>query len=247
MNITSRNSVFFTAIALTLTGTASAQSGRETPIEVVKVTDSVYMLVGQQSGNIGLCVGEDGTFMIDDQYARDTGKILAAASSVTDDPVKFLLNTHWHGDHVGGNENMSGEGAILIAQENVYVRMSIEQFSTLWDSTTPASPVAARPKITFAEELTLRFNGDEIHAFHVPHAHTDGDTIIHFRKNNVFHMGDTFFNGMYPFIDVDSGGTIDGVIKAAGVVIERANAESKAISATTLAGTVWPKSFPSFM
>jgi len=222
-----------TALAAIAIGSAArgsaAQDPREVKIETIKVTESVYMLIGPQSGNIGLCVGRDGNFMIDDQYAHHTGPILQAAAAVNDDPIRFLVNTHWHGDHTGGNENMAGEGALIVAHENVRVRMSADQFMSAFNNTVPASPEAARPVITFTESMTFHWNGDAIHIFHVANAHTDGDAIIHFRSNNVIHMGDTFFNGFYPFIDVGSGGSIDGVIAAADKVLAMADPQTRII------------------
>jgi glyoxylase-like metal-dependent hydrolase (beta-lactamase superfamily II) len=209
-------------------GNSAPAQQQEVQIRTEKITDSVYVLFGQ-GGNIGLCVGEDGTFMIDDQYAPLTDKILAAIGEITDRPVEFLVNTHWHGDHVGGNENMAGAGAVIVAHENVRHRMSTEQFSSTFNSTTPPSPAAALPVITFTETMTFHYNGDDINTFHVENAHTDGDGIVHFRNNNVFHMGDTFFNGMYPYIDVDAGGSINGIIAAADAVLDRANGNSKII------------------
>jgi len=209
-------------------GNSALAQQQDVQIRTEKITDSVYVLFGQ-GGNIGLCVGEDGTFMIDDQYAPLTGKILAAIDEITDRPVEFLVNTHWHGDHVGGNENMAGEGAVIVAHENARQRMSTEQFSSTFNSTTPPSPAAALPVITFTESMTFHYNGDDINIFHVENAHTDGDGIVHFRNNNVFHMGDTFFNGMYPYIDVDAGGSINGIIAAVGAVLDRANGNSKII------------------
>jgi glyoxylase-like metal-dependent hydrolase (beta-lactamase superfamily II) len=213
---------------VTALGNSAPAQQQEVQIRTEKITDSVYVLFGQ-GGNIGLCVGEDGTFMIDDQYAPLTDKILAAIGEITDRPVEFLVNTHWHGDHVGGNENMAGAGAVIVAHENVRHRMSTEQFSSTFNSTTPPSPAAALPVITFTETMTFHYNGDDINTFHVENAHTDGDGIVHFRSNNVFHMGDTFFNGMYPYIDVDAGGSINGIIAAADAVLDRANGNSKII------------------
>ncbi|MCZ6834646.1 MAG: MBL fold metallo-hydrolase [Planctomycetota bacterium] len=228
MNINRFKALLGASMAMTITGSALAQGGRNVTIETTKITDHVYMLVGQ-GGNIGLCVGEDGVFMIDDQFAPLTGKILAAIAEITDQPVEFLLNTHYHGDHTGGNENMSGEGAIIVAHDNVRQRMSTEQFSSTFNSTTPPSPEGALPVITFAKSMTFHYNDDDLHIFHVSDAHTDGDAIVHFRNGNVFHMGDTFFNGMYPYIDADVGGTIDGVIAAADAVLKLANGDTKII------------------
>ncbi len=218
------------ALLASVCGSALAQGQDFSDVEIkpVKVTESIYMLRGA-GGNIGLAVGNDGVFMIDDQYAPLTEKILAAIKDITDKPVEFLINTHWHGDHVGGNENINGEGAILVAHENVRVRMSTEQFMKAFDRTVPPSPEAALPEITFTDSMTFHFNGGDIHVFHVKNAHTDGDAIIHFRNDNVIHMGDTFFNGMYPFIDVSSGGRIRGMINTAEHVLKIANDETKII------------------
>jgi cyclase len=193
------------------------------------VRDNVYMIVGR-GGNIGLCTGADGTFIVDDQYAPLTDKIVAAIETVTDDPVRFVVNTHFHGDHTGGNENFGKMGAILIAQENVRRRMSVEQVRTLLrQDSIPAFPVGALPQITYTDEVTFFWNDEEIRAFHVEHAHTDADAIIHFKKADVFHMGDTFFRGRYPFIDIDLGGNVDGVIAAADAVLSMSKATTRII------------------
>ncbi len=211
-----------------VTSPLAAQSARDVEIKTVKVADGVYMLTGR-GGNIGLSVGDDGVFMIDDQFAPQTEKILAAVSKLSRKPVRFLVNTHWHGDHIGGNENMGKAGAIIIAHDNVRKRMSTDQFMAAFDRSVPASPAGALPVVTFTDAVTFHFNDEELHVFHVTNAHTDGDAIIHFREANVFHMGDTFFNGMYPFIDTGSGGSIDGMIEAADQVLARANRRTKVI------------------
>jgi cyclase len=183
-------------------------------VKAEKVADGIYMLTGR-GGNIGLSVGKSGTYLIDDQYAPLSDKILAAVRAITPDPVRFVVNTHWHGDHTGGNENMGRAGALLVAHENVRRRMSTEQFTAAFNSKTPPSPEGALPVVTFADAITFHWNGDEIRVYHVPPAHTDGDAVVHFVKANVVHTGDLFFNGGYPFVDVSSGGRIDGVIAAA--------------------------------
>ncbi len=199
-------------------------------IEIVGVAEGVYMLVGM-GGNIGLSVGEDGAFLVDDQFAPLTGKILAAIATLTEAPIQFVVNTHFHGDHTGGNENLGKAGAIIVAHENVRSRMSVEQFRESLGSSTPASPPDALPVVTFAEGLTLHWNGDQIRVFHdgIGHAHTDGDAIVHFTQANVFHMGDTYFNGMYPFIDVGSGGDVGGIIQVATRIIHMADGDTKII------------------
>jgi cyclase len=187
-------------------------------VKAEKVAEGVYMLTGQ-GGNIGLSVGKSGGLLIDDQYAPLSDKILAAIKAITPDAVRFVVNTHWHGDHTGGNENMSKAGAILVAHENVRRRMSSEQFNAFSNRKTPPSPEAALPVVTFAEGVSFFWNGDEVRVFHVPPAHTDGDSIVQFVKADVVHMGDCFFNGGFPFIDTSSGGKVDGVLAAAERVL----------------------------
>ena len=193
---------------------AQQQDFSKVEIKAEKVAEGVYMLAGA-GGNIGLSVGRSGTYVIDDQFAPLTDKILAAIRAITPDPVRFVINTHLHGDHTGGNENLGKAGALVVAHENVRRRMSAEQFSATFNRTTPASPEGALPVVTFTEAVTFHWNGDEIRVHHVAPAHTDGDSIVRFVKADVVHMGDLFFNGGYPFIDTSSGGRVDGVIAAA--------------------------------
>ncbi len=196
---------------LALTFSSIAQQ-KEVKIVPTKITENIYMLKGQ-GGNIGLFVGEDGAFMIDDQFAHLTPKILKAIKDITDKPVKYLINTHWHGDHTGGNQNMSKEGAVIISHKNVRKRMGME--SVVRGKTRPASPKEALPVITFTEDMMVHFNGEDVLISHVHDAHTDGDAHIYFSKSNVLHMGDTYFQGKYPFIDLSSGGGINGYIASA--------------------------------
>lgn len=199
-----------------------------TEIKTTKVAGSVYMLEGS-GGNIGVSAGADGMFMIDDQYAPMTPNIRKALAAIGPQPLKFVVNTHWHGDHTGGNENLGGAGAVIVAHDKVRERMSSEQFIKAFGMKVPPSPAVALPVITFADAVTFHLNGDEIQVFHVAPAHTDGDSIIHFRKAKVMHLGDTFFNGLYPFIDVSSGGSIDGVIAAVDLVLALAGDDTRLI------------------
>ena len=231
MNRTLTTLLFVLAIALGAVTVPVAAQGRDfenVEIETVRVAPGVYMLIGA-GGNIGLSVGEDGVFMIDDQFAPLTDRILAAERKVTDQPVRFVINTHWHGDHTGGNENLDRAGAIIIAHENVRRRLSTDQFMKEFNRSVPARPEEALPVVTFTDTITFYWNGDELHVFHVENAHTDGDAIIHFRRANVVHMGDTFFSGTYPFIDVSADGSIDGVIEAADRVLAFANERTRII------------------
>jgi glyoxylase-like metal-dependent hydrolase (beta-lactamase superfamily II) len=210
----------FAAVFVLVAAPALAQQQDFSKVEVKaeKVAEGVYMLTGS-GGNIGLSVGKSGTYLIDDQYAPLSDRILAAIKAITPDPVRFVVNTHWHGDHTGGNENMGKAGALLIAHENVRRRMSSEQFIALFGNKIPASPEDALPVVTFTDAITFHWNGDEIRVYHVPPAHTDTDSIVHFVRADVVHTGDVFFNGSYPFIDTSSGGRIDGVIEAAERVL----------------------------
>jgi glyoxylase-like metal-dependent hydrolase (beta-lactamase superfamily II) len=193
--------------------TTAQDDMKDVKIEIQKAGEGVYMLTGS-GGNMGLSAGEDGALLIDDQYAPLTEKIQAAIRSVTDRPIRFLVNTHWHGDHTGGNENLGEAGALIVAHENVRKRMSVEQFIAAFDMRSVPAPDAALPVITFTDEVTFHWNDDVLRVIHVDPAHTDGDSIIYFSKANVIHMGDVFFNGMYPFIDASTGGSMDGVIAA---------------------------------
>ena len=199
-------------VAALCLGSVQAQQA-EVSFTMTEVAQGIYMLKGQ-GGNIGLSVGDDGVFMIDDQYAPLTEGIRAEIAKITDQPVRFLINTHWHGDHTGGNENLGKGGTVIVAHENVRHRMSSDQFMTFFEREVPASSGGALPVITFDSTVTFHLNGDDIRAFHVEHAHTDGDAIIHFPGANVIHAGDVLFNGQYPFIDMDSGGSVNGVIAA---------------------------------
>ncbi len=204
------------------------QNFDDVQIETIEVADNIYMLTGS-GGNLGLSVGDDGAFLIDDQYAPLTEKILAAIKAQTDEKVQFVVNTHWHADHTGGNELHGKAGAIIVAHENVRKQMTVDHFLAAFNSTVPASPEGALPVVTFTESVTFHWNGDEIHVFHVEPAHTDGDAIIHFKASNVIHAGDVFFNGMYPFIDTSTGGTLGGMIDATRRMLDVSDDETKII------------------
>jgi glyoxylase-like metal-dependent hydrolase (beta-lactamase superfamily II) len=193
-----------------------------------KVAEGVYMLTGA-GGNIGLSVGADAAFLIDDQYAPMTPKIKAAVAALTSKPVRFVLNTHWHGDHTGGNKDLGESGTLIVAHENVRKRMSTEQFLEAFGMKVPPSDPVALPVVTFSDSVTFHLNGEEIYAFHIPPAHTDGDSLVLFRKANVLHGGDTFFNGMYPFIDLSTGGSVGGMIAAADRMLALAGDGTKII------------------
>lgn len=207
----------------------SQQDFSAVEIQTVAVADGLYMLIGS-GGNIGLSVGDDGTFIIDSQYAPLTEKIQAAINAAGGGAVEFLVNTHWHGDHTGGNENFGRAGAVIMAHDNVKTRLSSEQvMASLGGQVVPPSPAVARPVVTYPSRMTFHWNGNTINVFHASNAHTDGDSIVHFTNLNAIHAGDTFFNGGYPFIDVSSAGSIDGIIAAADAILSRSNADTKII------------------
>ncbi len=206
---------------------AGRQDMSDVVIETIELESDLFMLVGR-GGNMGLSVGEDGAFLIDDQFAPLTAKIQAAVAEVSDRPVRWVLNTHWHGDHTGGNENLGEAGALIVAHQNVYRRMNPAEFADLVGRSDQA-PRAALPVVTFDEGVQFHWNGRHIGVTHIGTAHTDGDAIVHFPRADVFHMGDTFFRGRYPFIDVNSGGGVDGVIAAADFVLERSSDATRII------------------
>jgi glyoxylase-like metal-dependent hydrolase (beta-lactamase superfamily II) len=208
----------FALLLLTLSP-ALAQDFSQVEIKTHALRDGIYMLEGF-GGNIGVSIGEDGVFLVDDQFAPLNDKILTAIAKLSDRPVGFVLNTHWHGDHTGGNEPLGKAGALLVAHDNVYQRMSTEQVSELLGRTTPPSPEDALPVLTFDSSVTFRLNGETIRAHHVPPAHTDGDSIVRFEGANAVHLGDLFFNGVYPFIDISSGGDVDGYLAALDQALE---------------------------
>jgi glyoxylase-like metal-dependent hydrolase (beta-lactamase superfamily II) len=200
---------------------AAAQSDRFEKVEIktTKLTQNLYMLEGE-GGNIGVSAGDDGVFVIDDQFAPLTARILAAIKAISDKPVRFLINTHWHFDHTGGNENLGKAGVVIVAQDNVRKRLANKTAIEFFKSAYGPTPAAGLPVLTFKDTVTFHLNGDEATAIHAPNAHTDGDSIIHFKNANVVHMGDTYFNGFYPFIDTGTNGSVRGMIAAADRVLQ---------------------------
>jgi len=193
-------------------------------IKTEKVGGNVYVLFGQ-GGNIGVSVGKDGLLMIDDQFERFADKIKAALKELGSDKPRFLFNTHWHGDHTGGN-TVFGADSIIIAHANVRTRLSTpnsggRQFK-------PLAPVGL-PMITYNEGLSIHFNGEEVRAVHFPNGHTDGDTVLFFTTSNVVHLGDDFFVGKFPYVDLNSGGSVEGLAKNIGELIKTIPADAKLI------------------
>ncbi len=217
-------------VALLLTASSlQAQANYDSvQVRATSLGHGVHVLFGA-GGNIGLSVGNDAVFVVDDQFAPLTPKILASIRSITDKPVKFVLNTHWHGDHTGGNENLGKGGALIMAHDNVRKRMSTEQFMAAMNMRVAPSPRAALPVVTFNDGVTFHINDDSVSATHVAPAHTDGDVIVHFIKANVVHMGDVFNNAGLPFVDLSSGGSVHGVIAAADRVYAMANDQTRIV------------------
>ncbi|MEO8450883.1 MAG: MBL fold metallo-hydrolase [Gemmatimonadota bacterium] len=197
-------------------------------ITTVPVTPGLSMLVGP-GGNILVSVGADGVFVIDDELVQLSKRTTAAIAAISDRPVRFLVNTHWHGDHTGGNEALGSTGAVIVAHANVRKRLSVDQFMERFKQTVPALPHVALPVITFDSTVWLHLNGDSILVQHLSNAHTDGDAVVRFLKANVVHMGDTYMNHMYPFIDIFSGGSIDGVIRAVDAMLPFVDERTKII------------------
>ncbi len=197
-------------------------------MNVIKVAEGVYVIEGK-GGNIGVSAGPDGVILIDDQYAQVTTQMLEALATIDKRLPRFVLNTHWHGDHTGGNENLAKQASIIVAHEGVRARMGTEQNSEFLKYKTPPSPAIALPVVTFNDRLSLHVNGDELLGYHAPQAHTDGDTVVVFKKANVIHTGDLFFHGMYPFIDLESGGSVLGLISAVDRVLELADDKTRII------------------
>jgi len=226
-----RRCVFlFVILILGIVASSSSAQGDFDGVEITTthISDGIYMLKGA-GGNMGLCIGEDGVFLIDDQYAPLTNKILAAIAAETDKSVEFVFNTHYHGDHTGGNENMGAQGSHIVSHSNVRQRMSHEQYSDMLKRGVEISPEGALPSITFTDSLTFHYNDQKIVAFHVPHAHTDGDGVVHFPEANIIHTGDLVFIGLYPFIDTSVGGHVDGMIAGVEQIIALCDDETTVI------------------
>ncbi|HET8772379.1 MAG TPA: MBL fold metallo-hydrolase [Thermoanaerobaculia bacterium] len=217
--------LYLPLLLLVATAAFPQQDFSKVEVKPEKVAGSVWMLVGA-GGNIGVSVGDDGIVMIDDQYAPLAPKIEAALKSMTDKPVRFILNTHYHGDHTGGNEAF-GKSAPIVAHENVRKRLA--SGTTRRGTTTPPAPAGALPVLTFNDSVTIHLNGEDVRAVHMPHGHTDGDAVIWFTKSNVVHMGDDLFNNRFPFVDRENGGSVRGLIANIDKVIATIPDDAKVI------------------
>lgn len=215
---------------------ASAQFGdpAKVNVKITPVANGVSMIEGANGfsgGNVGVTAGSDGLFIIDDELQPLTPKLKAALATLSKKPVKFVVNTHWHADHTGGNAAFGAAGAVIVAHDNVRKYLSVDQNIEFMGNkmNIPATAPEGLPIVTFAEDVTLYVNGDQVHVVHVPPAHTDSDSIIKFTKANVIHMGDTFFPGGYPVIDVAHGGQYEGFITAADRVLPLCDDATKII------------------
>jgi glyoxylase-like metal-dependent hydrolase (beta-lactamase superfamily II) len=217
------------AVAALAAPAGAQQDFSKVEITTERIAPGVAVLFGA-GGNIALSYGEDGNVIVDDQFAPLTDKIERAIRAIDKDPVRFVINTHWHFDHTGGNENFGKAGAVILAHDNVRRRMSTDQFIAAMNAKIPPSPKDALPVVTFAEGVTLHLNGDTLRVVHVANAHTDGDSLVLFEKANVLHMGDTFFfRDSFPFIDISSGGSIDGLVAAVDKALGIAGPATKVI------------------
>ncbi|WP_276373067.1 MBL fold metallo-hydrolase [Chryseolinea sp. H1M3-3] len=208
---------------------AQAQNNFDTVnIKPVLVAENLYFLKGS-GGNIGVFIGKEGTLMIDDQFAPLSNKINGAIKTLSPNDIRFLINTHLHGDHSGGNENFKRMGATIVAHDKVRERMSKEQVNPTNKNVTPPRPEEAWPVITFSEKLNFYLNQEDIELVHVNPAHTDGDVVVHFKKVNVFHMGDMFVTYGYPYIDYGNGGSINGFISSLDAILAMMDDNTKVI------------------
>lgn len=191
-------------------------------IKTTLLKNNIYMLEGE-GGNIAISVGKDGVLMVDSQFAPLSTKIASSIEGITDQPIRYLFNTHYHFDHTGGNENFANKGALIVGHENMRKQMKVPHSYKVIGADIPISPDIALPKITVNETINFYFNGNHIHGFHLPFAHTDGDIALHFTDENIIHTGDLFFNGMYPFIDTEVGGSVDGMIAGIDKILPLCN------------------------
>lgn len=207
-----------------------AQQAVPTPVTTTNLGDGIYMLQGR-GGNVGVLAGDDGVFVIDSQYAEMAPGILNAINEIAGDKPRYLVNTHWHGDHTGGNAAIGSTGTTIIAHQGVRDRVTVDVTRDFFgrETTTPAAPPEAWPVITFNDQMTLYLNGQTVRLIHTPNAHTDGDTFIMFEEANIIHTGDLMFNGMFPFVDITSGGTFEGFINATKTMTMMSDEETRII------------------
>ena len=224
-----KNTFIFYFLMLLTFGFYSQAQQKEVTISVDTLSNKIYMLTGR-GGNIGIFVGQENVYMIDDQFANISDKIEATIKTLTNKPISYLVNTHMHGDHTGGNANFNSDNTTLVAQQNVRKRLTENGLKNLEaNKITKEEYKKTLPEVTFAEEITFFEDDETVMLIHVHNAHTDGDTMVYFVNDNVLHMGDTYFSGRYPFIDLKSGGSIEGYIKAQKKALMVIDEETKII------------------
>jgi glyoxylase-like metal-dependent hydrolase (beta-lactamase superfamily II) len=221
--------VLFVLSAAVATAAAAESASSKASLHFEQLAPGIAVLFGDRVGNVGLSYGQDGNLLIDDQTAQLVPKIVDAARSLNPAPIRIVINTHWHADHTGGNELLAKDGAVIIAQDAARQRMSVEQVIKTFSLKFPALPQDAWPVITFADGLKLHFNGDDIQVIHIPRAHTDGDALVYFSKAKVLLTGDIFVRSDMPIIDIDSDGSIDGMIAVAKTALAMVPEDAKIV------------------
>lgn len=220
------NNIFlFIFTLIIMTGAIADHHWEDVKYNTVEVRKNIFVMIAE-GGNLVVFIGEDGTFLVDDQFAPLTESILKEINKVGGNTPEFLVNTHWHFDHTGGNENLGKAGTLIVAHDNVRKLLSTDNTIKVFNKDIKASPKQALPVITFSKDTSFHINHETIHVFHVHNAHTNGDSIVHFKNSNVIHTGDVWFNGFYPFIDVEHGGSLEGVIVAVTAIINLADEET---------------------
>jgi glyoxylase-like metal-dependent hydrolase (beta-lactamase superfamily II) len=201
------------------------ENKQDVTIKTTKVSGNVYLLQGR-GGNIGALVGSEGILIVDDDYKAVSEKLRDALKELGSEKPRFIFNTHWHGDHTEGNQ-FFGKDSIIVAHKNVRQRLS--QVNTIFGTRTTPYPEFALPMITYAESLSIHFNGEEVRAVYYPNGHTDGDTVVFFVKANVVHLGDDFFVGRFPFVDLENGGSVQGLLNNIAMLLKQIPADAKLI------------------
>ena len=213
--------------ALALTWSALPAAAQPAP-ELQRLGETAWLLSGR-SGNVILVPGERGILLIDDQRGSEMEAMLAAANSLAAGPVSLVINTHWHLDHAGGNTGFGEAGAVIVAHRNVRERLAADQFMAAYNRTVPASPAIALPTVVYDSEMDIHFGAETVRLRHTPMAHTDGDSLVYLEAANVLHMGDVFFNGLFPFIDRSTGGSIQGLIRSVDVALSMSDENTRIV------------------
>jgi cyclase len=220
--------ILLMACSVSLAGTPQKPPQFEPDVKTVKLTDSLYILEGA-GGNVAAFVWDDGVLLIDDKIAPASPKLKAAVAAITAKPIRFVINSHWHRDHSGGNEALAADGAVVVAHENVRKRMSVESFVAVFERKIPAAAPNALPIVTFTRDVTFHLGGEEIAVVHVASAHTDSDSFVRFSKANVLHLGDCYLNDSFPVVDSVNGGSFSGLVAAADTALGMIDAQTRII------------------